>query len=328
MKICLAYDDWSTFRPQERMPEDFGAEFDEEKTIQNLLDAIHAAGFEADKLPVDGDFPRRVRDADPDLVFNIAEGTRGPSRESIVPTWLDHAGIPYTGADGRALACSLDKALSKTIVSSKGVSTPESHLVQTLSDLDQCQLGFPVFVKPNAEGSSMGIRHSSLIGERSELREKVRWILQEYQQGCLVEEFAPGREFCVGLLGNSDVEVLPVVEVQSSRNFYSYEDKSRHEKELTCPADIPDELTTEMRRMGRTVYRALRCRDLARVDIKLDEKGQPTFLEVNPLPGLSPDYSIFPFQAEAAGYSYPDMISQIIEAAVERSTLNAERTTI
>lgn len=328
MKICLAYDDWSSLRDTDTMPEDFGAEFDDEATIQSLLNAISAAGFEAIGLPVDEDFPQRVRTADPDLVFNIAEGTRGSSRESIVPAWLDHAGIPYTGADGLALGCSLDKALSKTIVASRGVTTPDFRLVQQVSDLDQCNLEFPVFVKPNAEGSSMGIRQNSLIDNHATMRERVRWVLEEYQQDCLVEEFAPGREFCVGLLGNADVETLPVVEVRSSRDFYSYEDKSRHEKELICPADISDELERDMRQMSRTVYRALRCRDLARVDIKLDDEGRASFLEVNPLPGLSPDYSIFPYQAEAAGYSYMEMISRVIEAAIKRSKVHAERTTI
>lgn len=327
MKISLAYDRWTDFRPADNMPEDFGAEFDPEETLHALLEALNAAGHQAERLPVDGDFPARVKRQQPDLVFNIAEGTRGPSRESIVPALLDHAGIPYTGADGLALACSLDKALCKTLAEAQGVRTPDFHLIRSPSDLEDLSLDFPVFVKPNAEGSSMGIRYNSLINDPDNLTQRVDWILNEYQQDCLVEEFASGREFCVGLLGNEKLETLPIVEVRSSRNFYSYEDKNAHDKELVCPADISEDLAARMRQMGRQVYRALRCRDLARVDIKLDNDGNPTFLEVNPLPGLSPEYSIFPRQAEEAGYSFSQLIARIIETAIGRNRLPAERTT-
>lgn len=325
MKVALAHDRWTEFCPGEAMPEDFGAEFDGEETIESLLEAIRACGHEAEALPVGQNFVRAVPRAGADLVFNIAEGVRGPARESLVPAWLDHLDVPYTGSDGLALGCSLDKALAKTLARAHGVRTVPFHRVGSLSDLEALDLEFPVFAKPNGEGSSMGIRENSLIETPEELTRRVEWLLDHYRQDCLVEEYAPGREFCVGLLGNGELRTLPIVEVRSTNGFYSYEQKSRHNKELICPADVPEELEQEMLRMGRKVFRALRCRDLARVDLKLDREGRPTFLEINPLPGLSPDFSIFPHQARAGGFSFPQLIGHIIDSAIERNRRDSER---
>jgi D-alanine-D-alanine ligase len=325
VKVALAHDGWTELAGDEELPEDFGAEFDGEETVQALLEAIRADGHEAADLPVGYDLPRRIREVRPDMVFNIAEGVLGPARESLVPAWLDHLRIPYTGSDGLALGCSLDKALAKTLVASRGVRTVPFQRVTSLTDLRQVNLEFPVFAKPNGEGSSMGIRANSLIETPAQLTERVDWVLGHYQQDCLVEEYAPGREFCVGLLGNEEPRCLPIVEVRSARGFYSYEQKSRHEKELICPAELPAELEQEMLQMGREVFRALRCRDLARVDLKLDREGRPSFLEINPLPGLSPGFSIFPHQARAAGLSFNELISDIIDYALQRNQRESER---
>ena len=247
------------------------------------------------------------------------QGIRGTGRESIVPAWLDHLGIPYTGSDPLTFAVTLDKAMAKTIARAHGIPTPAWRCVFDESELDGLRLTFPLFVKPNGEGSSMGIRRSSLVGDEGELRQRVRWVLQQYRQGCLVEEYMPGREFCVGILGNRELEILPIVEVRTSAGFYSYESKSVHDKELICPAQVPGRLADDMREMGRTSFREFRCRDLARLDVKLDAHGAPGFLEMNPLPGLSPYYSIFNVQARAAGIEFEELIRRIIANALERS---------
>ncbi len=324
LKIALAYDELPPGGPGDG-PDDLGAEYESERTIQSLLDAIRACGHEALGLPFGEDLPARARQMRPDLVFNISEGVYGPARESIVPAWLDHLGIPYTGSDGLVLAVSLDKALTKSLAASSGVRTPSFLRVRGLEDLEEMHLEFPVFVKPNAEGSSMGIRGSSLAGTPAELEQQVRWVLETYRQDCLVEEFIPGREFCVGILGNGAPRLLPVVEIVSSRDFYPYEEKHEHRRELRCPADIAEGLGGEMIEMGLKVFRALGCRDLARVDFKLDRDGRPSFLEINPLPGLSPYYGIFMCQAEAAGLSHAELIGGIVDSALERTGGRRER---
>lgn len=324
MKVALVYDKVPDPGLAARLPEDCGAEFEDAQTIQALLRAIRACGYEAVEVVLGADFLQHIRNIDPDLVFNIAEGLRGPDRESIVPAWLDHLGIAYTGSDGLSLALSLDKTLTKTLVRNNGVRTAAFRRIRSEEDLSEIDLPFPLFVKPNAEGSSMGIRHGSRVENSQNLAEQVRRVLQMYND-CIVETFAPGREFCVGILGNQQPQVLPIAEVLTDSSFYSYEEKHEHRKELVCPAAVPEELADPMTKMALTVFETLSCHDLARVDFRLDASGQPTFLEINPLPGLSPHYGIFPRQAEAAEISYDNMIGRIIEIALRRSFSAQER---
>ena len=325
MRVVLAYDEVAESTPSEELREDFGAEYDDECTIEALLAAIQRSGHEAVALALEVDFGQQIRRLSPDLVFNIAEGVRGACRESIVPAWLDHLGIPYTGSDGLTLAIGLDKALTKTLAATRGVRTPPFRRVGNLADLETLDLDFPLFVKPNAEGSSMGIRRSSAVRTPEKLRERVAWVLDHYGQDCLIEQFAPGREFCIGILGNGEPALLPIVELRSPGGFYCYEHKSSHRTELRCPAEVSGELDDEMRRMASDAFRVLRCRDLARVDLKLDAAGRPTFLEINPLPGLSPHYGIFPHQARAGGVSYDDLIARVMERAVQLAHNRSER---
>ena len=324
MKIALVHDEAPDTAWPNSVPEDFGAEYEDAPTIEAMLEAIRANCHHAVPLAMGEDFPARVRELGPEMVLNIAEGVRGPTRESIVPAWLDHLGVPYTGPDGLTLAMSLDKALTKTLAAAADVRTPAFRRVSRLDDLAGLGLEFPLFVKPNGEGSSMGVRRTSLVNTPQELRRQVAWVLETYREDCLVEEFAPGREFCVALLGNGEPEVLPIVEVRSPGAFYSYEDKAKHRKELLCPAQVEQEAAEEMRDMALEVFRALRCRDLARADFKVDAAGRPSFLEINPLPGLSPHYGIFPRQTLAAGYSYAELIGRLIDLAAERTMCNKE----
>ena len=327
MRVVLVYDECVDPLSPGELPEDSGAEYEDPRTIEALLGAIGSGGHEAIGLALDEDLARNLLRLSPDLVFNIAEGVRGPARESIVPGWLDHLAMDYTGSDGLTLALSLDKALTKSLAAAHGVRTPAFWRVSGEAELAALDVPLPAFVKPNGEGSSMGITDSSRVETPEDLARQVRWVVQTYHQDCLVEEFAPGREFCVGLLGNASPQVLPIVEVRTDRDFYAYEDKRDHRKQLLCPAEIAPELAERMTEMAVAVFDVLGCRDLARVDFKLDNAGEPTFLETNPLPGLSPYYSIFPCQAEAGGYNYEQLIQRIIELAVLRARERKERTT-
>ena len=166
----------------------------------------------------------------------------------------------------------------------------------------------------------MGIRYCSKVQTPAELRRQVEWVLETYAEDCLVEQFAPGPEYGVGVLGNDPPEVLPIIEVRSPGDFYSYEDKHRHRKELLCPAPITAALANELCRTGLAVYETLRCRDLARVDFKIDAAGRPSFLEINPLPGLAAEYSVYTHQGRAAGYDHAALIGRIIDCALERTS--------
>lgn len=318
MNVALVHDPLAPSLPQDELPEDHGAEYDDRQTVDALLDAIRHQGHRASDLLLTDDFPQQLAERGPDLVFNIAEGRKGPGRESVVPSWLEHVDIPFTGSDALTMALSLDKHMSKALAQAHGIPTADWQLLETKAELDEVELSGPLFVKPNAEGSSMGIRRSSVVRTREELRDRAEWVLDNYAQGCLVEEFLPGREFCAGFLGNDELRELPVVEIRTEDGYYPYEDKSQHRKDLVCPADIPSELKDRILEMGRRAYRTFRCRDFGRVDIKLDRDGQPNFVEINPLPGLSPDYSIFTEQARAAGLTFKETIGRIVDAALAR----------
>jgi len=323
-KVVLVYDE----RPLEIpswLPPDFGLEYEDARTVEALLGSIRACGYAASGLALSADFPESISRLGPDLVFNISEGVRGPGRESLVPSWCEHFGITYTGSDALTLAVSLDKALTKTLVSAHGVPTPAFRLVDSVAGVGDAGLRFPVFVKPNAEGSSMGISRESLVHNAEDLTARVAWITGTYGQGCLVEEYLPGREYCVGLLGNGELRALPVVEIRTASGLYGSDEKRVHSKELICPADLQSDLADRLREQAETSYRALRCRDFARVDFRLDAAGEPGFLEINPLPGLSPFYSVFTRQAEAAGLSHADLIGRIIELAFRRAAKRSER---
>jgi len=326
LKVVLVYDATGSCQIAAPVPEDLGAEYEDDRTIDALLASIGACGHEVTGLVFDEDFVSEIRRLDPDLVFNIAEGVRGPMRESIVPAWLDHLGIGYTGSDGLTLALSLDKSLTKTLAADRGVRTPAFRRIRTEADLEDLDLELPLFVKPNGEGSSMGIRGASKVDSWTDLERQVSWVLNTYEQDCLVEEFAPGSEYCVGIVGNDDPQFLPIVEIRCEGGFYSYEAKSCHKKELICPSDVPAEVADQMRRSALTMYRILSCRDFARVDFRIDREGFPTFLEINPLPGLSPYYSIFTYQAAAAGLTHQELVGQIIDLAMDRLGYHQERT--
>ncbi len=331
MRIVLVYDDIAKYDEKSSGMVDCAAEFESPETIEALLAAMRTVGHDVTGLPLEIDFPQRIHELRPDLVFNIGEGIRGRAREALVPAWLEHLGIPYTGSDALTLAVSLDKALTKTLVAAHGVRTPAFRSITHQQDLAGLDLDFPVFIKPNAQGTSMGIRRSSCVTTSAELEHQVTWVLENYDGDCLVEEYAPGREFCVAVLGNVNPQVLPVAEVNSEADFLSWEDKKPdhgYRVDLICPAHIPVKLTEEMRDVALHIFRVTDCCDLARVDFRMDKDGCPTFLEINPLPGLSPSSGMFTIQAEAAGWRYEELIGHIIELAVERTRCREERRSV
>jgi len=147
----------------------------------------------------------------PDIVFNIAEGWNGVSREAQIPAMLEMLGIPYTGSDALTLAICLDKSRTKEILSFHNIPTPKFSVIESLSNLLPLRPDFPCIVKPLNEGSSKGIFNASLVQNERKLREQVENILRTYQEPVIVEEFLPGREFTVAMLGNgTGVQVLPV----------------------------------------------------------------------------------------------------------------------
>ena len=278
-----------------------------------------------------------LRQRKADIVFNIAEGFNGLSREAQIPAMLDMLNIPYTGSDPLTLATCLDKARTKEILSYHKIPNANFLLIDRLEQVKIQDFNYPLMVKPVSEGSSKGIFISSFARNSSELKNEIRRILGEYNQPALVEEFLPGKEFTIAIIGNGiEAEVLPIVEIKYNEfpedfiPIYSYEakwilDTKENPLEVfSCPAKIDRRLEEKIKSIALRTYNILRCRDWSRIDIRLDKNGEPNIIEVNPLPGILPDpdeNSCFPKAARASGLDYNTMINKVLFAAAKRYKL-------
>ncbi len=317
---------------EDEPPLDFFAECDSDETIQAVRDAL---SLRHEVVPVESDEQayERLKAARPDLVFNIAERLIGPNRESHIPVICEVLGLPYTGSDPMTLGICLDKSRAKEILSYHGVRNPEFWVVEPCAAVPAA-VRLPAIVKPLFEGSSKGIKDNSVVDTRAELEARVAEITSTYKQPVIIERFLRGMEFTVGVLGNDpDYEVLPIVEIDHSllpdgaRPIYSYEAKwiwDTPDKPLAifkCPARIPAALADKIGDVIRRACRILRIKDWCRIDVRLDEDGEPNILEVNPLPGILPkpeDNSCLPKAARTAGYAYNDLILRVADEALAR----------
>ncbi len=236
------------------------AEWDTQETIDAVARAL-SLYHEVTLVEADENAYERLRDGEFDIVFNIAEGMNGVSREAQIPAMLDFLGIPYTGSDPLTLAICLDKSRTKEILTYHRIPTARFVVAQSCGDALRASLRYPLFVKPLHEGSSKGIYNSSYVENPTTLQQEVERILNGYDQPALVEEYLPGREFTVALLGNgNELKVLPPVEIRfdslpsEALPVYSYEAKWLWDTKdspievFKCPAPIDGSLRTKIER--------------------------------------------------------------------------------
>jgi D-alanine-D-alanine ligase len=340
MRIGITYNLSTEVATAEGIPSDRADEFDSLETVRNIEKGIIAAGHEAVRLGFGLDAIARLKRQPVDLVFNIAEGLYGRARESQMPAILDMMGIPYTFSDTLALSLALDKTMTKQVLMQNGINTPAfwsvENPVQVEAIIQTGALRYPLFVKPSREGSSMGINDNSRVTCDDELRNQVGVVLAAYPgSSILIEEFLPGREVTVGVIGNREPEVLGVMSFKLLSGtekdfFYTPEIKHHWEKYVVpeCPADLTADEYQKARDLAVGVFKALHCRDCARIDMRFDANGEPSFMEINPLAGLSKGKSDIPVMAELMGLSYEDLIGRIIQAAVERIDAERPETTV
>ena len=319
--------------PPHTVSHDRFAEWDEPATIAAVEAALSSVGTVV-RLEADEDFPRKLQQARPDIVFNIAEGLNGPNREAHVPAMCEFFGVPYTGSDVLTLALALDKRRAKEVFVARGVATAPFTILRHASDPLPAEVPLPAVVKPVHEGSSMGIPERALCATEAEVRRRAVEIAETYHQPALVESFLPGREFTIAVLGNDgDARALPIVEIRfdalpaGAAPLYGYEakwvwDTTEAPLEIfDCPADVSPELASGIRRVALDAFQALGCRDWARVDVRLDGAERPNVIEINPLPGILPDprqNSCFPKAARAAGIDYDSLIAGVLRTALRR----------
>ena len=323
------------------------AEWDAAETIDAVEHALEQLG-EVIRLEATPDFPERLRIAQPDIVYNIAEGMNGANREAHVPAICEFLGLPYSGSDPWTLSLCLDKARTKEYLSYNRVPTAPFVLVRAAHEVSSLlervttrrlrgvngRLRLPLFVKPVHEGSSKGITERNFCRTPAELAEQTLFLLERYEQPVLVEEYLPGAEFTCAVLGNgAAARVLPIVHMrfdalpEGSIPVYGFEAKwlwDRPEDPLQifeCPAQVEEGLQSRIEQVALAAYYVLGCRDWSRVDVRLDADGVPNVVEVNPLPGILPDprdNSCFPKAARAAGMNYDQLIQASLRHAAER----------
>jgi D-alanine-D-alanine ligase len=309
------------------LPDDLQEEFDSPHTIDAIAQALRGLGHTVRLLGDGREFLEKVLADPPDFVFNFAEGTGvSRSREARVPAVLEMLGIPFTGSDPLTMALTLDKDAAKTVVAAAGVVVPGGYALmatESLADVPPGRLIFPLVAKPAWEGSSKGIRDKCLVNSPGQLAAVVDDLRRDHRQTVLLEEFIAGDELTVGIYGNERPQVLGILRVvprrPSAQFLYSLEVKRDYKNlvDYEVPARLAPSATAAVECAALAAYRALGCRDVARVDFRL-RAGVPYFLEVNPLPGLNPIDSDLVHLARGVGWTYERLIRTIFEAAVKR----------
>jgi D-alanine-D-alanine ligase len=310
------------------------AEFDTEDTISGIENALIKSGFETERIGNINSLVNALSNGRKwDIVFNIAEGLYGFGRESQVPALLDAYKIPYTFSDAMVLALTLHKGMAKHVVNSFGIETSPFKVVKKIDEIEKIELEFPLFVKPVAEGTGKGISRRSLVNDKQELEIICRELLNRFRQPVIVEEYLPGREFTVGIIGTGRrARIAGVIEVShikgnTSELVYGYNTKADYQDvvEYTVPED---EIIKKCSKVALASWRALECRDGGRIDIRFNRKGKPSFIEVNPLAGLNPVHSDLPILCKKSGISFDMLINEIMNSAMRRIKTRKEKAEI
>jgi len=326
----------------EGVPPDAFADFDHIETVDALRTVLEAEGHTTVFIHADRELPFNLRKEKPDICFNLAEGLGGDAREAQVPALLEMLAIPYTGSRVLTNGISLDKTLTKRIWRDRRLPVAPFQEFLFGDEPLRPELKFPLFVKPAREGTGMGVDMKAIVNNEAELRERTQYIINVYQQPALVETFLPGREFTVGILGRADARLysrhpewyekdgfhrFPILELDTGNTdgpwVYTNEAKSKDvgpegNEGYFCPAIIDPELEKKLKHLAYRAHNILNALDVSRTDIRLDEEGNPRLIEINTLPGVTPDYSDLCLQAAAEGIAHADLMLEILYLGASR----------
>lgn len=329
--------------PVPGVADDISADFDHIETINAIRAAIETDGHQTAFLQANRDLPYSLKEVKPDMCFNIAEGLGGDAREAQVPALLELLQIPYTGSRVMANAISLDKTLTKRIWRDRNLPVAPFQEFIIGDEKLRADLKFPLFIKPAKEGTGMGVDTKAILQNYDELMERIQYLLQTYKQPALVEKYLNGREFTCGIIGRWDSKkysrypdlynhrlgyhLFPILELGNEKSvtpgLYSNAAKSiaigeEGSPTYTCPAQISAELERKIKHLVVRAHMLVKAIDYSRVDLRLDDEGNPNLIEINTLPGLTPDYSDLCLEANAENISYTDLILEILYLGASR----------
>ena len=329
--VALVYNAGASASPE--VPEDTGSTDDLRKMIRHMAHILRKTGYKVTIVPLANDllaFQRKLRRLRPDVVFNQYDDVvHGALYEMRVAALVQMMGFPMTGSPALALGLSRYKYMSASLLQGAGIPMPpNTEILERIGDVDRCKWNFPIIVQPSREHAGIGLSRDSVVLTKSKLKEKVREILQHYHQPALAQHFLPGREFNVGILGGRKLTVLPLAEVDYTKlptdipPIMSYaakwmENSVEYQKtSVSCPAHVEPFLAREISSIALRAFRAVGGWGYGRVDIRLDEVGQPRVLEVNCNPSLDESVALAR-SAEKAGIDYPHLLQQIVKVAME-----------
>ena len=322
MKIGITYDLRQAWLDMGYSEEET-AEFDRESTIEAIEHTLQGLGYDTGRIGHLKQLIERLQQGERwDMVFNICEGMHGIAREAQVPALLDAYRIPCVFSSPLVMALTLDKAMTKRVIRDAGINTPDFFVVREAKDTGRVNLPYPLFVKPLAEGTGKGIDERSVINNNAELKKTCLHLLQAYRQPVLVETFLSGREFTTGITGSGDdASAIGTIEIKllekAEKNVYSYVNKEECET-LVEYLPVQGIEKAECEKLALEAYRVLGCEDAGRVDIRYDAAGKPSFMEINPLPGMHPEHSDLPILAKLNGISYPELMKMIMDSAIKK----------
>lgn len=320
--------------PPRSAPSDYLYELDHRDNVQAYQTAMQSRGHTVLPMEGDVDLPARLKSNPVDICFNTCEGFRGDAREAQVPALLEMLGVPYSGSQVLTLALTLDKAMTNRVLAFHGLPTPAFQEINTPDAVIDPRLHFPLFVKPLREGTGMGINGDSIVNTAAELHDQAAYVIEAYRQPALVEEYIDGRDVTVGIVGNGfDAHIFPLSMIdysgygEGAAQVYGakYKIDRADEYRYQCPADLPDALADEIRRLAAETMRVTNTVDMARIDFRLNrhEGDKPYILEINSLPGITP-ISDMTLMAEAEGWAYADLINSVLDAALKRNGLTEQ----
>lgn len=303
--------------------------------VDTIVEVLVDAGYEVSTAltsPAIGRLVQKLREENPDLILNFCESIEGDSFQEMNAAGLyELLGIPYTGSGPLTLGSCLNKVRTKEILSFHKLNVPSFRVFTSAEEVSRKKINFPVIAKPIHEDASSGISNASVVYDRDHLQILLDDIIKKYKQPVLVEQYIEGREFNVAIVGNDEVVALPVSEIDFStmpdgyHHIVSYEAKwmpDTVEYKSTvpvCPAKISHRMEQKIQNTAIKAYQVMKCRDYARVDMRIDKTGRVYVLEVNPNPDLTPGESGFARSAAAFGWSYGQLINNIVESAFKRS---------
>lgn len=306
-----------------------------ETGVMDAVAAVHCAlvikGHEVTELPIKpplADAIDALAAVEADAIFNLFEGFAGqPESEAAMAGLLAQTGLPFTGSLSRALALTLDKSAVHQLLQSQGLRTPRFQLL-TPDLLDSFNLSFPCIVKPAADDASHGLSAKSVVFYPADLTREINRLHSDYPGvPALIEEFLNGREFNATVWGGSSPRVLPISEIiyalpPGQPNILTFAAKWEPESDyyrhtaVECPARLDPILEQQIQTAAMTAFCAAGCRGYARIDLRLDQDGNPVILEINANPDLSPDAGVAR-QAAEAGMTYDELVTGIVNFAME-----------